>query len=559
MLKMRFSGLFLLVLVLLPQDLPAQGMSAGIQEYIVLGRESQVFDFLYNDSENPDNNCNGLDSVTAMESVVTLTATLDGQTVVYDHWEDGYETDIFSPGQSTTTVYHLNRGEVLSLESNGSGGGINAVVPVQPRDPNDVRYDGGDRVVSLGGPVDIAHNMWPQGVVHIGGAWEMYARQALAGFLTYRIPVGVDSFGAHGGDTGSFAPFQYVELQITAFADDTWVIVDNGTDQVGFELDMGQTYYSGFTNPRNPPNPPEPPTSQGSGYIDEQAAASIVIKENTLVSANRDVQVGILTGSNGCYQTRFFNAIPLKAYGRDYVVPLRGPTGTNREANIYLFNPNTAAVNVTVYDQVNSWSFAVSPTSATSWIDETGGPLRAGSGARIVADDLIWGIVAYDYTRENRDWGFSLVPSRYLKDDYFISWSPTNRNRNPNQPGSPVWVTPVRDGTTVWVDLDGDGSFDNASTDCDIAAEAGPYTLDVMDVLRVYDPTDGDNAGTRIVANGPIALAYGQDGDCSGTGDPYLDLGYTVLPLTQDFLDPILSISGVPSMTSVPPPAGTWT
>ena len=558
--QVRFSSIVSFAITcfcLLPADLLAQEMSAGLQEYIILGRESQVFDFLYNDSENPDNNCNGLDTVTSMVSVVTLTATLDNQAIYYDHWEDGYETNILSPQQASTEVYLLSRGQVLSLRSDGSDVGIKAVVPVQPRDSNDVRYDGGDRVVSLGGPVDIAHNMWPEGIIFIGGAWEMYARQALAGFLTYRIPVGVDSYGAHGGDSGTFAPFQYVELQVTAFDDGTWVIVDNGTDQVGIELSRGQTYYSGFTNPRNPPNPPEPPTSQGPGYVDETAAPSIVVKENTLVSATKDVQVGILTGSDGCYQTRFFNAIPLKAYGRDYVVPLRGPVSNNREANIYLFNPSTSAVNVSVFDRVNSWNFAIPGASATSWIDETGGPLRAGSGARIVADDLIWGIVAYDYTRANRDWGFSLVPSRYLKDDYYISWSPANSLYDPAQAGSPIWVTPTRDGTTVQVDFDGDGTFDDASTDCDIATEPGPYTLNVGEVLRIYDPTDGDNAGTHLVADGPVALAYGQDGDCSANGNPYLDLGYTILPLTQDFLDPILSVSGAPSTTSVPTSGGS--
>ncbi len=558
--KVRFTGIAAMVIAcfyLPPADLSAQQMSAGFQEYVVLGRESQVFDFLYNDSENPDNNCNGLDTVSSMVSVVTLTATLDNQAVYYDHWEDGYEPNILSPVQSSTEVYLLSKGQVLSLRSDGSGGGINAVVPVQPRDPNDIRYDGGDRVISLGGPVDIAHNMWPEGLAQIGGAWEMYARQALAGFLTYRIPVGVDSYGAHGGDNGSFAPFQYVELQVTAYDDGTWVIIDNGTNQVGIELSRGETYFSGFTNPRNPPNPPEPATSQGPGYVDETTAPSIVIKENTLVSATKDVQVGILTGSDDCYQTRFFNAIPLKAYGRDYVVPLRGPVSNNREANIYLFNPRATAVNVSVFDQVNNWNFAIPGASATSWIDETGGPLRAGSGARIVADDLIWGIVAYDYTRANRDWGFSLVPSRYLKEDYYISWSPTNSLYDPAQAGSPIWVTPTRDGTTVQVDFDGDGTFDDASTDCDIATEPGPYTLNVGEVLRIYDPTDGDNAGTHLVADGPVALAYGQDGDCSSNGNPYLDLGYTILPLTQDFLDPILSVSGVPSTTSVPISGGS--
>ena len=61
-----------------------------------------------------------------------MTATIDGQQIDYDHWEDGYDPDPFVPG-ATTEVSNLNRGQVLSLKSDGSGTGRNAVVPANPR------------------------------------------------------------------------------------------------------------------------------------------------------------------------------------------------------------------------------------------------------------------------------------------------------------------------------------------------------------------------------------------------------------------------------------------
>jgi len=515
---------------------PAQTLPAGYQEYVVLGRDGQVFDFLDYVVSSEGGNINR----NAMESVVTLTATLDGQKIVYDHWEDGYELDITQPVQATTEVYALDQGDVLSLQSNGSGPGINAVIPV-PRDPGDLRYDGGDRVLSIGGPVDLAHNMWPENLLWIGGAWEMYARQALDGFLSYRIPVGTDSYN---GAAGSFAPFKYLELQVTAFDDGTRVIIDNGFQQLAVDLGRGQTYST-------------------RGFIDEQAAPAIAVLENTLVAGTAEIQVGILTGSDGSsflgWQSRFFNAIPLKAYGRDYVVPVTGAQSNRADVNIYLFNPNTTDASVTVFDRngPTGVTFILPATSASSWVDEVGAPLPRFSGARIVSDRLIWGVVAYDYHDTDRDWGFSLVPTRFLKGEYYVSWSPTNRIADPDQPGSPVWVTPARDGTTVQVDLDGDGAFDDVDTDGNGAADSGPYTIDVIDVLRIYDHIDGDNTGTRVVADGPVALSYGQDGEVSGDADPFLDLGYTVLPLTQDFLDPILTVSGTPSVHSVPSTGGT--
>jgi uncharacterized repeat protein (TIGR01451 family) len=115
----------------------------------------------------------------------------------------------------------------------------------------------------------------------------------------------------------------------------------------------------------------------------------------------------------------------------------------------------------------------------------------------------------------------------------------------------------MRDETTIQVDLDGDGLFDDVDTDGDGDADPGPYQIDVLDVLRIYDYIDGDNTGTRVVADGPVALSYGQDGEVSDVADPFLDLGYTVLPLTQDFLEPVLTVTGRPAANSVPATGGT--
>ena len=40
-----------------------------------------------------------------MRAVVTVVATADNQVFYYDHWEDGYEADIFNPTQSSTEIY----------------------------------------------------------------------------------------------------------------------------------------------------------------------------------------------------------------------------------------------------------------------------------------------------------------------------------------------------------------------------------------------------------------------------------------------------------------------
>jgi hypothetical protein len=43
-------------------------------------------------------------------SIVSITATTDGTTVYYDHWEDGYDSVTTTPGSTSRTIT-LNAGQ----------------------------------------------------------------------------------------------------------------------------------------------------------------------------------------------------------------------------------------------------------------------------------------------------------------------------------------------------------------------------------------------------------------------------------------------------------------
>ena len=77
-----------------------------------------------------------------------------------------------------------------------------------------------------------------------------------------------------------------------------------------------------------------------------------------------------------------------------------------------------------------------------------------------------------------------------------------------------------------------------------------------MQSLRIYDYTDYDNTGTRIVSSQPVAVAYGQDTEQAIGGDPIIDTGYTIFPIIQRFLDPVLTLEKTASPTSVPTTGG---
>ncbi|MCX5868074.1 MAG: thrombospondin type 3 repeat-containing protein [Proteobacteria bacterium] len=511
------------------------GVPAGIQEYYVLGREDHIYQMMH---------AAGFANPGTMISIVTLTATLDSQKIIYDHWEDGYEADIFHPVQSSTEIYFMNRGQVLSLKSDDCTAGNAKTKCVPTTRGTDLRYDGGDRVVSIGGPVSLVHVVWPSTSTLIGEAWAIFSRTALGAGTFFTIPIGEDLYDDNGGSGGVYAPFRYVWLEIESFDDGNNINVKKGLTEVSFTLNQGETY-----------------SSQGYKNSISIPADAITINSGTEVRSSKTVQILIYTVSDGNWQDRAFSVIPNKVWGNDYIVPVNGGSSPTQ---VYMMNPNDYQISVTAYDSGHTGgaSFNIPAQEVVAYSDVVD-DLPANSSARITSTDKFWGIVAMDYTAATYDWGFSLIPTRFLKSEYFISWSPGSEPP-PAQNGSCVWVSPVADGTQFYIDLNGDGTYNNArvfrnngGTNLNCGATGNPCTADTLDVLRIYDQGDRDNTGTYIKANNPFAAAYGEDPDEAGSGEPYLDLGYTVFPLEQAWLEPTLSIAKSSDIPSVGSGGGT--
>lgn len=541
-------------LVGVPVEVQAQPV--GYQEYYVLGYEEHVrraFLEIYGyagPSSPPQALSDGY-----ICSTISLVATADFQIVYYDHWEDGYESDLLNPMQSTTSVFGdgnpdnggsgndiMRAGDALNLTSTQGVGGFNALtasVPVAPyRDPNYLRYDGGDRMMTSGGPVNLAHAMWVLNNSWIGGAWEVPSRQTYEGTYVYRLPIGQDLYDAGGGTDGTFGDFRNVYLQLLAFEDNTTVSIDNGSAAVNLTLDRGQTYSS-------------------IGYVDSTSMPAITIEAGTVIRSNKPTQVGLITGADEIFQSRFMIVFPDKLLGADYVVPV--PSGSpGHEAEMYLFNPNHYPITVQAYDRFSQTSFTIG-TAAGALISSTvgstvaystvrGGSVPADTAVRFTSADGVFGVlVCADSSNPDYDWGFTGIPAQYLTQDYYIAWAPGSANVPPTENGSPVWVTPLADDTTFYVDFSPlDGLVDQI------------FVLDTLEQRRLFDP-DNDNTGMHVWATGPFAAAWGQDSRTASELNPYLDLGLTSLPLRQRWHDPILTISNSADPTVLPPEGGVVT
>jgi len=534
------------ILILFSITTPVFALPTGYQEYYVLGYEEHVWRAFRAIYDGPDWRIPG-----RICSTVSLVATADYQVIYYDHWEDGYEGDLLNPIQSSTLIFGdgdtgnggvgsdvLFAGDDINLTSDQDITGpaaVNGYVAVDPvRNSADIRYDGGDRIITSGGPVDLTHAMWPLNNSWIGGAWEVYSRQAYADTYSYRLPVGEDLYNFGGGDTGTYGDFRNVYLQLVAFEDNTTVSIDNGLDVVSLTLDRGQTYSS-------------------MGYIGSSPVRSIIINAGTIIRCNRPVQVGLLTGAGGSdgYQGRSLVVLPDQMWGADYVLPV--PSGSpGDEAEIYLSNPNDFPITVHAYDREVQTGFVISPTGYISatipYSQKRGGYVPADSAVRFNSSDGDFGVVVCaDTSSVTYAWGYSAIPSKYLTQDYYVSWAPGSYNTPPTENGSPIWVTPLADDTTFHVDFSPvDGVADET------------FTLDVLQQQRVFDP-DNDNTGMHVWATGEFAIAWGEDPRTAGPSNPYLDMGFTTLPLLQRWLDPVLTIEKEAEPTVLPPTGGVVT
>ena len=577
----------------------AQSVPTGRQQYFVLGHEQHVYNLMARVAAGEGLAISG----NRMNSVVSLVASADGQIIYYDQWEDGFEADPFAPVQASSLI--LGDGNVangnacawtvgacagdviavgmpITLNSNlatgtGScttGAQLTCNVSVNPRLAANVRFDGGDSIATSGGPLSMIHNQDPLSPF-IGGATEVLPQQAFQNATAYSVPAGENLYG---GNNTVYEIFKYVAINLVAFENNTQVFINSpGAGTVSITLNRGQHYVScGAVAPC-------------AGAIDGVAAAGITINAATRISTTGPVAGLILTGGDGTYATDFFPILPDLLHGTDYLIPSPGDnTGVNgnRPMNLYLFNPDPlSAITVTVVDTAGTVNVNVPANSTVDYFTGiqaatgTGRFVPANSTVRLRSSRPFWGLTAHDHQNASNDWGYSWLATRFLTDSYTVSYAPGVQDppsaaRCSPAPcdtlnRAPVWIGATQDFTQIRIDLNNDGLFDTVDTNSDDVPNAGTahascnpatpnclYTINALQSLRVFDHTDYDNTGTRIVASQPVGVAYGQDTDEATGPDPIIDTGYTIFPIIQRFLNPVFTVEKAAVPATVPVAGG---
>ena len=472
---------------------------------------------------------------TTMPSFLSVTASDNGTIIYYDHWEDGYDPDPLNPG-GTTEVSIIDAGVTKTFND----------VVATPRISSTLQYDGRDRISVFGEPASVIRAVYPSNPGEVlAGAWEV--PEVCDWGQSFVTVIGEDL------DINPGAPddFEYVGLQVMAAQPNTEIWL-NGV--LTATLGIGDTFFIDGEN-----------NGAGNGGVDS----------GDVITATGPVQVQMLGGAcDTPHSARAFTLQPLDGWDNEYWAPVPDFDGSvawcnidagiypnnDRDTDIYIHNPHTTAITVTANNGFGSTPITVPPATTISVLNnDPGGEWNPTMGAHLTSSDIFWGVSVIDSISgdaspdssfsNHSDWGYSLIPINKLSSEVIMGWSPGNIAIPPTTDvnGSLAFVSAFTD-TVIYVDLNQDGTPDafdmNGDGDADDFDVAGNprfdervsddgVTLNMGEVLRVADPNDNDLTGAAIFTRDlgdKIAVAWGQDPCRARQSDPFLDMGYTVLP-----------------------------
>lgn len=471
---------------------PVIAQVSNTAEYYIPGSTDQLFQILQDIDNDPDlGNAFGGGVCSAppcnrMHNVITVIVDQDNAQVFYDHWENGYVA-----GPSGDETYPAKKGDVLVFESFDipvPRSASNTCRSTNPSGPSTACYDGRDRIYVIGG-VSVVEAFWPErtGTVY-ANAWDIYPVSALQ--KNYTVPV---------GENLALAPTNYMDF------DQVFVMVQ--ALQNGTRVQINDPTFAGI----------ELSTTLNRGEVTQLPH----INAGTTVTASSPVQVQFIVGQIDpglSSESRSFTAVPSTLWESSYYNPVPGFTG-GFDTDVFIYNPTNSDLSINYQDQLGNGTFVVPANSTRSYQNLTGRFVPANSALFLEATDQktkFWAIGSVDTGNAAFNYGFTLIPPGQLTNDYYLGWAPGTTDLSAN--GSPVFVTPTDDNTTIYVDYSPvDGVVDRT------------FTLNRIQVQKIFDP-DVDNTGMHIWSTNRIALVWGEDPNTARPGNPFIDAGYTILP-----------------------------
>jgi hypothetical protein len=493
------------------------GDATKAHTYFIPYPENEAFDVLLASSNQsmPSN---------SLRTIISIKVPYPGMTIVWDHWEDGYEANALNPTQSTTQVWGDGNpyngiapgypSDIIPMSGNII---LDNTIPSNPRVQANRFYDGKDKVSSNG----------QLAITQVTGEPTRMPVQAIKTNVSSTYDFG-KSFTIPLGENFPSRDFRYTALFIRAAEDGTSVSIDkdnNGTLETNFTLNQGQSYLI-----------------NGGVMV------------GATVTSTKPVGVELNAGGVDNYSIRNAPIYPATWYSHTYYTPV--PTSDNtgdtpKDSSAVMFYnslsrpisinwssgaPASGVINVPAKSAVR-FPLAYSLTSTYKFINPTGESYTAIE----LIDSYTPGTGGNDGS--TYDWSFNLISEQRLTDYTTVAWAPggldMDNDGTPDVNGNPIWVT-ATENTVLYIKYDGNvtGTSGSASP-CGLRYDA-QVTLNALNYVKIKDNTDNDQSGIAIyTCNGAkIAAAYGEDprGSLTGTDEAYWDVGSTLQPFCKQKL-----------------------
>ncbi|MGZ8964379.1 SdrD B-like domain-containing protein, partial [Methylomagnum sp.] len=512
-----------------------------VQAFYVPLPENKLLD-MFTDINGADGSGDSPAPVSPVTSNTSIAPSTNGTVIVYDHWEDGYETDINNPVQSSTEIWGdnnaangkppgfandlINAGNVFILTNDVvvTGTQNNRVITVT----SPYQYNGGDKFAATKS-VSVSRVDWSAGSSTNMTQSTLVYDTSFWG-TQYRLPVGTNT-------ANSYAMFDYTAVAVMAGKNGAKIQVDANGDNTyeitGITLAQGQTYWSPYT------------------LVQGARVRSVVSDQDT--SPGNPIQVNFLTGDinsgGGYYESRDGALLPTDKWSSDYYTPVStDQNNAQYVTKVFLFNPTGSSLTINWEKRIGTaakttGTIAVGANSSSVYTVDEGAAMRFYGGTAFYAFSASNAGGTTTTTTGNTqnstyDWGYPLVPANALTPQLLVSYGVGGVTGTVAQSNCPVWITPVGNGetaVTVYVDFNGDGTSDTT------------YSLKELQQQWIYDSSgssggtsgDGDQTGMAIWVTTPgvkLAGAWGEHTSAKSNlateiATPGLDAGTGIPPL----------------------------
>lgn len=459
-----------------------------------------------------------------VRTILSIKVIYPGTIITYDHWEDGYESDIAKPVQATTEIWgdrNPDNGWPPGYPDDIIPPGGYVIIDNQfgynPRDPSVIAFDGKDKILSSN---DIAVSKITGDAGYAGGSPIFTVQNAKTNVVDvtrygklFVIPFGEDV------TLGNTAAFKYTGLFVKVATNGTVVQLDyNGdgvVDLTSAPMNEGDVwFYDGTASTNGVP-------------ADINKANDI--KAGAVVTANYPVGVDLIFGGIDNYGTRNLALLPGSFYGDVYYSPVYTTLNTDP---VYGFFTNSLATPIAVNWTAGTGAngTVVIPAEGVAYLE-----LSAKAGYKFESENgesfTAVVVIDADEAAATYDWSFNMIPESRLSTFSSVAWAPGSFDLSGNY--NPVWVT-AKEATTLYIKYDGDLTSSSAMlSPCGVPYDAA-VSLGALQSYRIFD-SDKDQTGLAVyTCDGvKIAAVWGQDpsaGNPTPTGFPALDVGYVMEP-----------------------------